>query len=504
MSGIKDGELDDAELRAVLQMALSRLHLELTSPSTVPVGMPVTASIAGASTEVDVTDLLNGVLDLAWLTYNSVDVGKIDPSSLAAEQIATAVATALPTAKSAATQKDLKGIVPPVVGPTGLLSRLLGVVGQPRLRVRVDIQWRLTDQNGNDWIPGKDFLAPSGLTLPSITLRIPPLFRDLRLDDGGDVGTLANPQGCTYYLSAEIALSVGDVSVPATLPSEAMLGIPIIVLPILLPTVVVLFSNPQFSPYHPKPGLSLIIVPHHSAFASLEQLSKLLDDLNKKIEPLRDLASFAAVLLGLDALTEAINTHPAVRFVTAQDAPDPKKETGAQGVSDLTKIVYWKNPTKIAWITLWTDDVTINDATNSALMLGLPGTVVRFYIRRFYEMKAGDKDNGAFDIFIPDVIPGNNPLSVVPFTLVPNFGNLDPMTAATTGIDKGHMFGVHRTIPRGRSKTAGGGWVADPGDLGTAWCNKISSVTFESFGVENQCPEVQLIPKPRRKKRSTR
>jgi hypothetical protein len=487
MSGVRAQELDAAELKKVLLLALDRLHAELTSPSTVPVGTPVTASIVGAGAEIDVSDLLNGVLDLVWLRYTTAGLGTVGPYREAVKEISDSAKTGMPSAEHIPALTDLTA-----AGP-GNLERVLGLLGLARLRVRVDVQWRLKDQNGKEWVAGNDFLAPNGLTSPNVTLLIPPIFQELRIDadvSGQEVPTVVS--GCKHYLSAKVTLSVGSTNVVAELPRSTPpidFGIPLVVLPILLPTVAAVFSNPDSNPYHPKPGLCLIMVPNHSPLGSLEQLNKVLNDLDRKVEALRGLASFAGALLGLDALTEAINTHPAVRFTRARSAPDPNAETLNQGVDDFSKIVFWKEPTKIAWITLWEDDVTLNDKTNAALLFGLPGTTLRLYIRRFYEMMPGDSDNGAFELFIPKLVDSRKPFALLPFALAPDFSNLDPKTKATTPPDAGRMWGVPRTIPRGRSRWAGGGWATDPNDPNSGWRDKISSMVFQPPLGESVCSE---------------
>src|SRR5437899_1071357 len=187
MSGIPGPSLTDTPekvtaVQGLLAAAIQRLHLEPDGPLHVSVGQPVKASIRGLGVELDVSDLLEAVLDSGWVSYagatvadalRDADAGSSSGVDAIREKVSAAVEDVPPPAASSST-------IPAVA--TATLNRIMALAQLPRLRVRADVQWHLRNDNDQDLVAGKDFLAPGGLTSPDVTLLIPPLFQELTLE----------------------------------------------------------------------------------------------------------------------------------------------------------------------------------------------------------------------------------------------------------------------------------------------------------------------------------
>jgi hypothetical protein len=413
MPGVAAPALSPAQANAILQAALSRLHVELTGPSLIPAGSPIKATVAGAATELDVSDLLNGVGNLDSLVYSNALLSNLAnlATVIAGEgsDVKNLATGALSGLSSGGNPPDFSNLA--AANPTGTLSRLFAEVAIPKLRVRVDIHWHVTDLAGTVLKEGTDFLAPAGMTSPSVELLIRPLFQPFTLN------SIADPLACAFFLTATVALTIGSTTISATLPPPSSLttrvpiGIPIRVLPILIPTVAVLFSNPNFDPAEPKWGLVLIVVPQDSPLGGVDHLNALLKKIDDQVQQLRDLPSMAASLLGLDALSNALGGQPGVRFATAAALP---KFPGHVGVPEMESYDYYQGTTRIWWVPISDFNVDFDDAARSAIVIGMPGTSVRFFNDDKYQTGAG-----SWTLTIPPITP---PQPVLPFAIVPELG----------------------------------------------------------------------------------
>jgi hypothetical protein len=224
---------------------------------------------------------------------------------------------------------------------------------------------------------GRDFLATQGLTTPSVSVLLPPLLRELRLD------TLANPEpgGSVVCLSAEVTLSLGVRTLVFTLGP-----VPVLQLPLLIPTVVVLFSEPNFGLTYDS--AALVFVPKHSPFASAEPLFKTLKKLEAVVSALRGLGGLAAFFLGLDELLGTVPDQPRLRFAAAD------------GIAKLGDIKIKRRP----WWNPLADDPNFDDKVFSLLVFGLPGTKVQFFNDTNFKM-APATTQGNFDIELKSTVP---------------------------------------------------------------------------------------------------
>ncbi len=264
----------------------------------------------------------------------------------------------------------------PLEPVAGILNQIFGTVVLPNLKLQLKVKWIVRDNQGNELQEGRDFIATQGLTSPTISLILPPLFRELRLD------TLQNPGGggSIVCLLADVTLVLGEKTLTFRLGP-----IPVLLLPLLIPTMVVLFSEPNFGLTYDS--AALIVVPKHSPFASAEPLFKTLKKIESVVSALRGLGGLAAFFLGLDELLGTVPDQPRLRFATTR--VDPNKTEEGEGIPHLSEIKIKKRP----WYNLLGDDPAFDDVVSSLIVFGLPGTKVQFFDHTHF-----DSTDGSFDI----------------------------------------------------------------------------------------------------------
>jgi hypothetical protein len=262
----------------------------------------------------------------------------------------------------------------PLEPVAGILNQIFGTIVLPNLKVQLKVKWIVRDNQGNELQEGRDFIATQGLTSPNVSLILPPVFRELRLD------TLLKPGGEVVCLSARVVLMLGEKTLSVTLGP-----IPILLLPLLIPTVVVLFSEPNFGLTHDS--AALIVVSKHSPFASAEPLFKTLKKIEAVVSALRGLGGLAAFFLGLDELLGTVPDQPRLRFATTR--VDPNKTDEGEGIPHLSEIKIKRRP----WYNLLGDDPAFDDVVSSLIVFGLPGTKVQFFDHTHF-----DSTDGSFDI----------------------------------------------------------------------------------------------------------
>lgn len=371
MSGTASPGLTTTQADAVLAAVRSSLRVVITSAPTVQPGQLLTASLVPASPEIDASDLANGVLNLAMTAKDVLFGGSVvtdvpDEGDLQGDKVAGSSALTI------SGNQPFPPALPVLNGgsatnPAGIITQLFGTVSLPNLKVRCEIRWIVRDKSGNELFEGQDFLVESGLGSPNLAVRLPPVFRELRLD------TLASPGGEIRCLSAVVTLTLG----PQTLGPFEVGPVPVLVLPLLIPTIVALFSQPSFGVTHDS--AALIVVPRHSPFANLEPLFKTLRRIEAAMDALRGIGGIATWFLGLDDLLDAVPEQPRLRFA-AEDR-----------ISDLEDYVIKRRP----WWAILSDDLTFDDRVYSLMVFGLPGTRVEFYNDEDFKHQA-QSDQGRF------------------------------------------------------------------------------------------------------------
>jgi hypothetical protein len=351
VSGFPTAALSDAQADQILAAIRPTLRIVLTSAARVEPGQVLRASLVPASPEIDASNFVNGALNLALSLKDVIftGTGVVDVPA-AGEQGDTIITTAI----GSVTAQPFPPAAPIIGGgatpnPAGVLGQLFGGVALPDVRVQVELTWVVL-RNGVELAEGSDFIAANGLASPDVSVAVPPVFRELRLD------TVQNPIGEVYCLLVRGNLRLGARSLPFTVGP-----VPFLALPIFVPTVVALFSEPNFGLTHDS--AVAILVPEHSPFASAEPLFKLLRQVESVLGSLRSLAKVAAWLLGISELVSSVPDQPRIRFVAAD------------GVPKLGSIKIKRRP----WYNVLGSDPTFDDRVTSLFVFGVPGAEVEFY-----------------------------------------------------------------------------------------------------------------------------
>jgi hypothetical protein len=452
MSGFSATPLSDGQADQILAAVRSMLSLQLTSPQHVAPGGLITAQLVPTSPMIDASALVNGFINIAVLTKNvlfqDASVADIpDSGDLTGDTVASAlpnlIQSALPYPPATSILNGGQ-----TVQPAGALEQLFGAFGLPRLDVKATVGWVVRNPAGQTLAEGRDFVAPGGLGSPTVSLVIPPVFRELRLD------TLSNPLSgssivCLY---AEVALQLGSRAL-----SFELGGIPLLLLPLFVPTLVAMFTEPSFEVT--SGSAVIVMVPEHSGLTSIEGLVGQLQKIENVLDSVRSLAGIATWLVGLDALVASIPEQPRVRFVVAHQA---------NGIGFLDRITLGRRP----WYDFLGDDPRANDRISSLIVLGLPATGVSNTIRPRVECyNAISYQTVPEGYYIIEVDPPGSPLPPTGYAMIRYLDS--PVAAAPT------------TFPPGRLVE----WLQDfkaeeDDDDDKLWHHKLSSVRFADSYIE--------------------
>jgi hypothetical protein len=446
MSGIKSTGLQPAQAQQILNEVKNRLQISLQSPTRLLPGQPLIASIIPDAPTIDISELVNGVINLAWLekdvlfkNLKAVDIPSLDTANaidLNGDHILTQL------------QSDASNVIkqpfplPPlsttsVTQVPGLAAQLAGTITLPRLSLTLKIEW-IVEKNGVQQTDGKDLVALNGLTNTSVSVLLPPIFRELRVD------TLTNPGGEIFCLSAKVTLIIGSHTLSIKLGPT-----PVLQLPVLVPTIVALFSEPNFSVT--DNSSAVILVPRHSLFSSAAPLFKELRKIESVLDSLQTLAGIAGFILGLREITSLLD-HPRLRFIASD------------GIPHLGEIILKRKP----WYDVFGEDENFEDRTSSLFIFGIPGTQVGFYNFRTF-----NEDGAFYEITLRNSVTVGTPpydfLSLPDyFVAIRSFA-----TAAERDMDPNRNTSPPVTFPAGRITRQ---W--DEPDEENVWDDMIGSVRF--------------------------
>ena len=456
MSGVLAPGLSATHAQAVLEAVKSTLRVVLESSTRAEPGETVRASLVPASPLIDVSQLANGFLNLAWagkdVVFNDANVLGIPSQGASTTDFLDGddIATTLNNVNNG------QQFPPPLAGsgggsptnPSGILGQLFGTVAPPQLQVRLEVEWVVRTQGGKRLTEGEDFVAQNGLGVPTISLVLPPIIRELRID------TALQPVGKVRCLSALVKLSLGNVTIP-----EFEVGpVPVMVLPLLIPTVVVLFSEPNFGLTHDS--VVVVWVPEHSPFASLEPLFKELKKTESVVSSLRRIGGLAGFFLGLNELLGNVPDQPRIRFVAANQ------------IEKLGSIKIKRRP----WYHFLGSDPNFDDKVYSLLVFGLPGALVHFFNDTYFKTTNEGSKQGHFTIKV------GNEFYVAVKTLNTD-DDLPPVT-----------FPSDRVVVDSNGPTPET-WEPDAGGDGV-WHTDMSSVRFEDSWLSTVGDEIAKALKP--------
>jgi hypothetical protein len=366
MSGFPATPLSDAQADAILLLLKNRLRIVRTGPQRVAPGSLLSAKLIPTSSEIDASDLVNGVVDLTAVVKDILFKDRlpfpppdnpsdpdavlpplnVDPAAVR-EELRDAVAGGQPFAAPTAVLNQPNPIQTNI---EGMLAQLFGTLQLPNLKVGVGLKWTVRAGAGAPLSESADFIALEGISSPTFSAVVAPPMREYRAD------TLLNPGGMVVCLWLDVRLTLGERVLDVQLG-----GLPYIQLPILIPTMVALFSEANFDLTHDS--AALIVVPEHSPFMSLEPLMKLLLSLETTLSKLRGIARLAGFFLGLDEALGSLPQQPRLRL------------TAKNRIDHLGNYTIKRRP----WWNPLAGDRTFDDTVNSILVLGAPGTEVEFF-----------------------------------------------------------------------------------------------------------------------------
>jgi len=183
--------------------------------------------------------------------------------------------------------------IPPTVdssGTQGLIGKLKGtlpVAVPSEAAPTLAVVWKIQDEANNDLVDGSDFLAPNGLTNPTLDVVFLPAFSPF---DGSAPPPAKRKIIASVTLTAGTATFSRDVGpVVVTIPS------------IPFPKVLALTRDTNFR------GPALIMVPGSSAITTINHIKALLQPVRNVISALTTVARFAEMLLGIDTLASILD-----------------------------------------------------------------------------------------------------------------------------------------------------------------------------------------------------
>jgi len=252
------------------------------APATAQPGQVITASLAPPLTALQFTDVVNTAIGL---------------DLIAKEVVFTNANITSPTFVTDPAITKIKPLfnfltIPPSLDPSGvggLIGRIQGTIPLPVSVVaipRLTVNWRVQDADGNNLAEGTDFLAPGGLTSPTLNVVFLPAFV---MFDG------SVPPPTTRRILADVTLTAGTESASATIGP-----VPVAIPTIPFPKVLALTLHTNFQ------GAALVMVPGNSAITNVSHIKALLQPVRNVISTLTTIARFAEMLLGIDTLVSVL------------------------------------------------------------------------------------------------------------------------------------------------------------------------------------------------------
>ncbi|HEX2079633.1 MAG TPA: hypothetical protein VHG08_18040, partial [Longimicrobium sp.] len=153
----------------VLNDLAATLRISAAGAAQPVAGQPVTAGIVPPLDQLQVTDVLNGNLNLTWVTKDvRYNAATLEPSLLPAD-LNPRILGGIPL-----------GGVSPLPGVPGVLGQLAGTIplsSAASIPVGLEVEWSVRHPSGAPLTPGTDFLAPAGLTSPGVNIIFAPVVR---------------------------------------------------------------------------------------------------------------------------------------------------------------------------------------------------------------------------------------------------------------------------------------------------------------------------------------
>jgi hypothetical protein len=251
-------------------------------PATAQPGQPITASLTPPVSALHFTDVVNTDVSLDLIAKDVVFTNSdiTDPAFVDDP--------ALTKIKSLFNF----GTVPPSLdtsGVGGLIGKIAGTIPLPvsvEAFPKLTVHWAVLDKDDNELVEGSEFLAPAGRDNPTLDVVFLPAFATFD-------GLLPPPE--IRKIRAKVTLTLGAETGTATV-GPVVVAIPTIP----FPKVLVLSLHKDFR------GAALVMVPGNSAITTVNHIKSLLQPLRNAISTLTTIARFAEMLLGIDAVSGAL------------------------------------------------------------------------------------------------------------------------------------------------------------------------------------------------------
>jgi len=319
--------VDPALAAEILSQALHMFTSRRAGPFNVQPGDMIRATVEPTGLFADPLQFLLQSLDISGVLRN------IAPGSVPAPTSTIPLPPGIPI-----------GGTPPtaVAGPLNAALDAVADITRVQPRLRVSVKWRVErlTNNGNtrttvdEW--ETDLEDPTAVASPELVLRLAPTRAfPLKVSDPSD----AVPLGDVVCLHPTLTLTLGETRLNAALP-----GVLIHVVPVFLPSVLVLTPHPNFGTDKDQP--TIIAVPADSPINSVESLQQTVQKLRDQLQP-RGIGRFALWAAGLGFLIDLLKVPNPIAFV---------KGTRMNKLSDFIS--------------------NANDKANTVALFGAPGTAV--------------------------------------------------------------------------------------------------------------------------------
>ncbi len=251
-------------------------------PSQVQTSQHVVASLAPALSLLNFTEIVMQEIDFDFIgkgvVFTNTDFA--DPN-FAGDTDITKIAP-LFNLLTIPPSNDSSG----VQGLIGKIKGMMPVAVPQEAAPDISVTWKVTDDDGNELVEGTDFLAPSGLTNPTLDIVFIVEFTEF---DG------SSPPPVGRKIVAEVTLTAGTNSWTGDVGPVRVL-----VPAIPFPKVLAMSEHKNFQ------GAALIVVPGNSAINTVQQIRTLLQPVRNALDTLTTVARFAEMIIGIDTLSSVL------------------------------------------------------------------------------------------------------------------------------------------------------------------------------------------------------
>lgn len=386
-----------------LKSVAQSLQVIRDGPAEIQPGQQVKVRLEPAASGLKLTDVLDGNLDLLFITkeirFNNrfvepvLDSAGLDPKILNGQPIAGIVGQIGSITDVPGTLGQVKGSLPiPVEVPVG-----------------IKVKWAVLDENGAELAQGTDFVAPDGLDSPEVSFIFPLQIVEL-------TSLTSPPLPVTRFIRAKVTVSAGSTEIaindpanPNNVTDVTLPDVPVIIAALPIPTLLAFFLHTNFAATDDDDeGAVLIVVPANSPVRSFEQVQPLLNTLESTLSSLTSFANFASFLLGLHTLNSALAAQPHVQFRAADRI---------NNFNDITLIQRG----------IFSNDTEAEDELSSLIFIGPPGKTVECFNARNTSSREGQ-----FNLTIARrVVEGVEQIGPELFTLIRSLHTAIPVSEPT-------------------------------------------------------------------------